>query len=62
MSLSMAFIMSGVLTAVYQGFDDFIENWMLGFAIVWLIAFPAILIIAPRARRLAQQVTDEIRS
>jgi Protein of unknown function (DUF2798) len=44
----MAFIMSGVLTAIFDGFDNFIASWMFGFPIAWPIAFPAVLLIAPR--------------
>lgn len=57
MLLSMAFIMSGVLTAIFDGFTNFIASWMFGFSIAWPIAFPAVLLIAPRVRRLVQQLT-----
>lgn len=59
MSLSMAFIMSGVLTAIIDGFDNFIATWMLGFSIAWPVAFPVVLVIAPRVRRLVQQLTAQ---
>jgi hypothetical protein len=62
MSLSMAFIMSGVLTAIYHGFEDFISNWMYGFSVAWPIAFPAVLVIAPRVRRVVQRLTSQIQS
>lgn len=59
MSLTMAFIMSGVLTTIYHGFESFIASWMLGFVIALPIAFPAVLVIAPRVRRLVQRLTAQ---
>jgi hypothetical protein len=58
----MAFIMSGVLTAIHRGFENFISNWMFGFVIAWPIAFPAVLVIAPRVRRVVQRLTAQIQS
>jgi hypothetical protein len=60
MSLSMAFIMSGVLTAFNRGFDNFLASWARSFVFAWLIAFPVVLIIVPRVRRLVQRLTAQI--
>ena len=56
----MAFVMSGVLTAIFEGFEHFFTSWMLGFGIAWPIAFPAVLVIAPRVRRLVHYLTAQI--
>jgi hypothetical protein len=53
MSLLMALLMSGVLTAVFNGIDrEFFEHWANGFVHAWPIAFPAILVLAPVARKI----------
>lgn len=59
MSLCMAFIMSGVLTAIIDGFDNFIPTWMFGFSIAWPVAFPAVLLIAPQMRKLVHKLTTQ---
>ncbi|NOS95408.1 MAG: DUF2798 domain-containing protein, partial [Methylotenera sp.] len=42
MSLLMALIMSGVLTALFAGIDhQFISHWLRAFIHAWPIAFPA---------------------
>ncbi len=59
MSLLMAFLMSGVLTAVFVGVDgQFIAHWMNGFIHAWPIAFPAILVVAPLVRKIVASLTE----
>jgi hypothetical protein len=59
MSMLMAFLMSAILTLVNLGpVPDFITRWMRAFAIAWCCAFPAVLLVAPIARRLAGKVVD----
>jgi hypothetical protein len=59
MSLLMAFLMSGVLTAVFVGVDgQFIAHWMNGFIHAWPIAFPAILVVAPLVRKIVATLTE----
>lgn len=59
MSLLMAFLMSGVLTAVFVGVDrQFIAHWMNGFIHAWPIAFPSILVIAPLVRKIVASLTE----
>lgn len=60
MSLGMVFIMSGVLAIIYRGFENFLANWARGFVIAWPFAFPAVLVLAPRVRRLVQHLTAQI--
>ncbi len=54
MSVLMALLMSAVLTAVFTGFDNaFFQRWFNGFVVhAWPVAFPAIFIIAPVARKI----------
>ena len=53
MPLLMACLMSGVLTAVFAGFDNqFFANWFNDFVHAWPIAFPAILVITPLVRKI----------
>jgi len=59
MSMLMGFIMSGVLTALLIGLNgEFFSHWMHAFATAWVIAFPAITVVAPIARKLAALVTE----
>lgn len=60
MSLGMVLIMSGVLAVIYRGFEGFLENWARGFIIAWPFAFPSVLVLAPRVRRLVQGLTANI--
>lgn len=57
MSMIVACIVTGVLTAVNHGYQNFILNWARSFVIAWVIAFPAVLIIAPLVRRLVHWLT-----
>ncbi|MFA7349116.1 MAG: DUF2798 domain-containing protein [Methylotenera sp.] len=59
MSLLMALIMSGVLTALFAGIDhQFISHWLRAFIHAWPIAFPAILIIAPIVKKIVGLITE----
>jgi len=59
MSFCVALIVSGALTAIIDGFDNFIPTWMLGFSTAWPIAFSAVIVLAPRVRRLVQDLTAQ---
>jgi hypothetical protein len=51
--------MSGVLTAVFNGVDrEFFVHWTNGFVHAWPIAFPAILVLAPVARRIVSVMLE----
>jgi len=60
MSLLMALLMSGALTAIHLGFTPhYIAQWLHAFIIAWPIAFPSILVIAPLARKLVAKLTEQ---
>jgi hypothetical protein len=55
MSMIMAFIMSGILTALNLypiSLADWFVRWMRAFPIAWFFAFFAALVAAPLVRRL----------
>jgi hypothetical protein len=57
MSLLMAAIMSGIITAVNRGLaPGYLLAWGRSFAIAWPIAFPLILVLAPRVRAFVERV------
>ena len=59
MSMLMAFLMSAVLTLVNLGqVPDFFAKWMRAFAIAWFCAFPAVLLVAPIARKLVAMLVE----
>jgi hypothetical protein len=58
MSLQMAAIMSGLITAVNRGLGPgYLLAWAKSFVIAWPIAFPLILLLAPRVSRLVEKLT-----
>lgn len=58
MSLFMALLMSGVLTALNLGFNSTaLRRWPHNFAVAWPVAFPSVLLIAPQVRRLVAWLT-----
>jgi hypothetical protein len=58
MSLQMAAIMSGIITAVNRGLGaGYFAAWAHSFVVAWPIAFPLILLLAPRARALVARLT-----
>lgn len=59
MAFFMSFLMSGAITALNIGFPaDFFSRWMHSWGIAFLLAYPAILIVAPIARRLALRFVE----
>ncbi|MBP02178.1 MAG: hypothetical protein CMM25_05175 [Rhodospirillaceae bacterium] len=60
LSLFMTFVVSGVSTLSAIGIsEDFGLSWMTAWYRSWLIAFPAILILAPITRKLVDNLTLE---
>ena len=58
-SILMSCIVSGVATFHSIGITpDFLSIWMSGWGFSWMIAFPALLVVLPIARRLAMMVVD----
>jgi len=57
-SAIMVGVVSAVVLLLNQGFpSDFIYRWMKSFATTWSVAFPALLVVAPRVRRFVAKVT-----
>ncbi len=53
MACFMSFLMSGAITAINLGVPpDFLARWMRSWGLAFLLAYPAILIVAPLARQL----------
>ncbi len=49
----MSFIVSGISTVLALGFaPDFLMRWIGSWLPSWAVAFPAVLIVAPVARRI----------
>jgi hypothetical protein len=58
MSMIVAGIVTGVLTAVNHGYEEFIPNWEHSFIVAWAIAFLAVFFVAPQVRKLVQRLTS----
>ncbi len=59
MSLSMAFIMTGIITFLNTGYDmHFVARWLHAFVIAWPIAFVCIRLLAGRVRGLANHIAS----
>jgi hypothetical protein len=57
LSLLMSCIVSGIATLRIIGFaPDFVANWMSAWGWSWIVAFPAILVVLPIARRIVGMV------
>lgn len=53
MAFFMSFLMSGAITAINVGLPpDFLDRWMRSWGLAFMLAYPAILTVAPLARRL----------
>jgi hypothetical protein len=58
LSSIMVCIISGTVILINQGYDaDFFRRWFRGFATAWPVAFPAVLVVAPFARKLVAKIT-----
>ena len=58
LSIIMVTIISGAVVLVNQGLTaNFPLQWLKGFATAWPIAFPSVLVIAPRVRKLVTKLT-----
>lgn len=60
MGAMMVFIMTFVITVANVGMPpDFLARWARAFAIAYVVAVPAIYVVAPRARQLAGRLADD---
>jgi hypothetical protein len=61
MALGMSSVMSFSTTVLSQGFShQFMAAWLSSAGVGFVVAFPAALIIAPLARRVATRLTQEV--
>lgn len=59
-SLFMSGLMSMVITVLNIGLPpDFLARWLHAFVLAFSIAFPAILLVLPMAKRLVMALVDE---
>ena len=59
LSVIMVTIISGAVVLVNQGLTAaFPAQWFKGFATAWPIAFPTVLVVAPRVRKLVARLTE----
>lgn len=57
-SMLMSLIMSGVITLLNLGWvDDFLWRWLIAWLSAFVVAFPAILLVMPIARRIVATLT-----
>jgi len=56
----MAFIMSGIVTAINLGgiTDDFVSKWLNSFSIVVFIVIPIIMTVRPIVEKLMKKLID----
>jgi hypothetical protein len=61
LSFIMVTIVAGAVVLVNQGLTaDFPLQWLKGFATAWPIAFPVVVIVAPRVRKIVVQLTGPV--
>ncbi|MBI3561805.1 MAG: DUF2798 domain-containing protein [Gammaproteobacteria bacterium] len=59
MSATMAFIMTGIITAINVGVDPhFIARWLKAFVLAWPMAFLIVLLLGPTVRGFAQRICN----
>ena len=59
MALLMSAFMSAAMTLVNTGLAaEFFRHWLKAFSISCLVAIPVALVVAPKARLLAQKITS----
>jgi hypothetical protein len=59
LSLIMVTVISGTVILANQGLTpDFPQLWLKGFATAWPIAFPTVLVVAPRVRKIVERLTE----
>ncbi len=59
-SILMSCLVSGVSTVRTVGIaPDFLHLWMTSWGLSWVVAFPALLLVLPVARRLVFMVVEK---
>ncbi len=60
LSAIMVTVVSAVVLVLNQGVTpDFLARWARSFATTWPVAFPTVLVVAPRVRRFVNRVTAQ---
>ncbi len=58
MSVSLPGALSAAIAAVDTDLDTgFVGRWLHAHALAWSVAFPAVTVVAPRVRALAERLT-----
>jgi hypothetical protein len=58
MSTLISALMSAAITPLNTGWDvAFLGRWLHAYALSWAMAFPIVATVAPRVRRLVDQIT-----
>jgi hypothetical protein len=66
--LAVSFVLSGMMSLIVSGIstlkalgpvEGFVAAWAGNWAFSWAVAFPAVLVVAPLARRLVARLTVE---
>lgn len=61
LSTIMVTIISGAVVLVNQGLTaDMPRQWLKGFMTAWPIAFPSVLVVAPRVRKIVVRLTEPV--
>ena len=56
----MAFIISFAMTYLHFGFvDAFVQIWIVEYLKAFMIAYPAIFVVAPLAAKIAQKICNK---
>ncbi|BBE49682.1 hypothetical protein OYT1_ch0106 [Ferriphaselus amnicola] len=59
LSAIMVTVISGTVLFVNQGYSpEFFRQWFKGFTSAWPIAFPTVLVVAPRVRKMVARLTE----
>lgn len=59
MALILPFVMIFFVTLINVGFKDgFVLIWIKSFAIAFVIAFPLIILIAPRINKFVEKISE----
>ena len=58
--LVMTFVVAGVSTLLALGLTrETLARWLLAWGASWLIAFPTVLMVLPRIRRVVDRLVDQ---
>ena len=59
MVMGMSFVISFVMTTMNSGIEsEFIQYWLSGWVLSFVIAYPTILVITPVVNRIAEKLVE----